>query len=274
MIWQCGEFSLSFDGPRVMGIVNVTPDSFSDGGVHESVDAAVEHAYRLVADGADIIDVGGESTRPGADPVPTELELARAVPVIAALSDIGVPVSIDTVKPEVMVAAIDAGASIVNDVNGLRARGAVEAVSGSGCGVVVMHMQGEPKTMQDAPSYHDVVGEVTTFLTERISAVVSAGVARERIAIDPGIGFGKTFAHNLALIRNLDALTDLGRPVMVGLSRKGLIGTITGRAIAERDAGSIAGALVAAERGARILRVHDVRGTCDALAVWSAIGRP
>ena len=272
MIWQCGPFSLSFDGPRVMGILNVTPDSFSDGGAYESVAAAVDHARRLVDDGADIIDVGGESTRPGAEPVPVALELARVIPVVAALADFGVPISIDTVKPQVMVAALEAGASIVNDVNGLRAPGALDAVAASDCGVVVMHMQGEPRTMQDAPTYDDVVDEVIEFLTERMAALAAAGVADERIAVDPGIGFGKTFAHNLTLIRRLGDLRRLGRPVVIGLSRKGLIGTITGRDVADRDAGSVAAALIAAERGARILRVHDVRATCDALAVWRSIG--
>ena len=272
MIWQCGPFSLSFDGPRVMGIVNVTPDSFSDGGAYESVAAAVDHARRLVDDGADIIDVGGESTRPGAEPVPVALELARVIPVVAALSDVGVPISIDTVKPQVMVAALEAGASIVNDVNGLRASGALDVVAASDCGVVVMHMQGEPRTMQDAPTYDDVVDEVIEFLTERMAALAAVGVAAERIAVDPGIGFGKTFAHNLTLIRRLGDLLGLGRPMVIGLSRKGLIGTITGRDVADRDAGSVAAALIAAERGARILRVHDVRATCDALAVWRSIG--
>ncbi len=272
MIWQCGPFSLSFDGPRVMGILNVTPDSFSDGGAYESVASAVDHARRLVDDGADIIDVGGESTRPGAEPVPVALELARVIPVVAAVAEFGIPISIDTVKPEVMMAALEAGASIINDVNGLRAPGALDAVAATDCGVVVMHMQGEPRTMQDAPTYHDVVHEVTEFLIERVAALATAGVAHERIAVDPGIGFGKTFAHNLALIRHLGDLRGLRRPVVIGLSRKGLIGTITGRDVADRDAGSIAAALIAAERGARILRVHDVRGTCDALAVWRSIG--
>jgi dihydropteroate synthase len=250
-----------------MGIVNVTPDSFSDGGLHLVAEAAIAHAHRLIAEGADLVDVGGESTRPGAEPVPVDVEVGRVVPVVAALSGTGVPISIDTMKPEVMAAALDAGASIVNDVNGFRSPGAPEVVGASGCGVVAVHMLGEPRTMQDAPHYDDVVADVAAFLAERVARLEAAGVDRERIAVDPGIGFGKTLEHNLTLLRRLGEIApDL--PVVLGVSRKGFLGTITGRPVDEREPASIAAALAGVEHGARILRVHDVSGTVDALAVW------
>jgi dihydropteroate synthase len=275
VIWRCGELSLTFDRPLVMGILNVTPDSFSDGGTHTTTAAAVAYAHHLVGAGADIIDVGGESTRPGAEPVPVDIELARVIPVIEALATLGVPVSIDSVKPAVMSAALAAGAVIVNDVNAMRAEGAVEVVAASGCGIVLAHMRGEPRTMQDSPVYADVVGEVTGFLRDRMVALAAAGVDAERVVVDPGIGFGKTIEHNLELLRHLGALgRTVGRPVLIGLSRKGFIGTITGRPVHERDAGSIAGALAAVQRGALVVRVHDVQGTCDALAVWRAVAGP
>lgn len=269
--WQCGRFSLPLGMPLVMGVVNVTPDSFSDGGRHAEPASAIAHARALAADGADILDVGGESTRPGAAEVPVDDELRRILPVIEALSAGTCPVSVDTVKPAVMRAALAAGASIVNDVSGLREAGALEAVAASGAGVCVMHMQGTPRTMQRDPRYEDVVAEVRAFLAGRVAALVDAGVERARIAIDPGIGFGKTLEHNLALLRALPALHELGCAVLVGLSRKSMLGAITGRATDERLAASLAGALWCAARGADIIRVHDVRETRDALRVWRAL---
>ncbi len=251
-----------------MGIVNVTPDSFSDGGRFFSSSAAVEHARRLLEEGADILDVGGESTRPGAAPVGIQEELDRVLPVIEALR--GVPVSIDTWKPEVMRAALVAGACLVNDVNALLAEGALDAVAQSGAGVCLMHKQGTPQTMQRQPHYSDVVAEVASFLRERIAACVGAGIARERIAIDPGFGFGKTLEHNLELLRGLDRLRELGVPVLAGLSRKSMLGAITGQDVEHRVSASVAAALIAVQRGATIVRVHDVGATVDALKVWRA----
>ena len=253
-----------------MGIVNLTPDSFSDGGRFDRLDLAVARAAALIDEGADLIDVGAESTRPGAAPVPADEELARLMPFLAALRDAPVPISVDTRKPAVMRLALDAGASMINDVAGFAGDDARSAVTGTDCALCVMHMQGEPGTMQRDPHYDDVVAEVATFLCARADALLAAGVARDRVLLDPGFGFGKTFEHNLSLFRRLDAIVDLGLPVLVGLSRKGMIGTITGKPIADRLAGSLAAALVAVERGASVVRVHDVAATVDALRVWKA----
>jgi len=254
-----------------MGIVNVTPDSFSDGGRFFDTAAAVEQARRLVDEGADLLDIGGESTRPGAAPVPLDEELRRVLPVLERIVDLGVPVSVDTMKPEVMHAALAAGAAMINDVLALRAPGALECLARSDAGVCLMHMQGDPRTMQIEPAYGDVVAEVRDFLTRRAEAAVAEGIARDRIAIDPGFGFGKAKAHNLALLARLSELAAMGLPVLVGLSRKSVLGQATKRPVGERMAASVAAALLAAERGASILRVHDVAATCDALAVLGAL---
>jgi dihydropteroate synthase len=270
---DCAGRVLVLDRPRVMGIVNVTPDSFSDGGLHADADTAVAHALRLVEEGADILDVGGESTRPGADEVPLAEELRRVVPVIERLArETQVPISIDTSKPEVMRAAFAAGAGMINDVYGLRREGALEAAASLGVPVVLMHMLGEPRSMQASPQYDDVVADVHRFLAERMFAAEMAGIDRKRLVIDPGFGFGKTREHNLALLANLDAFADLGVPLLAGLSRKRSIGELTGReAPADRVHGSVAAHLLAVDRGARIVRVHDVAATVDALAVWRAV---
>ena len=254
-----------------MGVVNVTPDSFSDGGRFLSSSAAVDHAHQLIAEGADILDVGGESTRPGAAPVGVQEELDRVLPVIEGLRGIAVPVSIDTWKPEVMRAALAAGACMVNDVNALLGDGALDMVAQTDAAVCLMHKQGDPQTMQQQPHYEDVVAEVSAFLRERIAAAEAAGIARERIAVDPGFGFGKTLAHNLELLRGLDRLRELGVPVLAGLSRKSMLGAITGQDVGGRVFASVAAALIAVQRGASIVRVHDVRATVDALKVWSAV---
>jgi dihydropteroate synthase len=276
-VWRCGNHTLTL-GERtlVMGIVNVTPDSFSDGGVFASVDDAVAHGARLVDEGADLVDVGGESTRPGSDPIAVDEELLRVVPVIEGLVKArpGTPLSVDTRKPEVASAALDAGASVVNDIAGGRNSALLETVSRTGAGVVLMHMLGEPKTMQDDPRYDDVVAEVHEFLRERIEAAVFAGIPEERICIDPGIGFGKTVDHNLALLRAVPALRMLGAAVMVGASRKGFIGTLTGvEDPAARLEGSLAVAVLAAAHGADLVRVHDVEATVRALKVADAVVR-
>ena len=258
-----------------MGIVNVTPNSFSDGGQFLDAKAAIAHGLRLRDDGADLVDVGGESTRPGADPVALDEELARVMPVVEALVREGVAVSVDTMKPEVMRAAIDAGCAAVNDVNAFRAPGALEAVAGADVGVVAMHMQGTPRTMQQAPKYDDVVREVASFLRDRAVALENAGVASGRIALDPGFGFGKTLEHNLRLFHALPALASMGYALLVGLSRKRMIADLTGgRPVGERTAASVAAALLAAQNGASLLRVHDVRETVDALNVWMALRSP
>jgi dihydropteroate synthase len=260
----------------VMGIVNVTPDSFSDGAMFATAEEAVAHGARLVDEGADLVDVGGESTRPGSDPVEFDEELGRVVPVIEGLAKArpGTPISVDTSKPEVAIAALHAGASVVNDIAGGRNSALLETVSRSGAGVVLMHMLGEPKTMQDDPRYDDVVAEVHEFLRERIEAAVFAGIPEERICIDPGIGFGKTVDHNLALLRAVPALRMLGAAVMVGASRKGFIGTLTGvEDPAARLEGSLAVAVLAAAHGADLVRVHDVEATVRALKVADAIVR-
>jgi dihydropteroate synthase len=272
MILKFGRFSLSLDRPLIMGVVNVTPDSFSDGGLYASRDAAIAHARALIGEGADILDIGGESTRPGAAAVDLDEERRRVLPVVEALADCGVPVSVDTRKPALMREAIAAGASLVNDIGGAEAEGALAALAATDAAVCLMHKQGEPQTMQQAPHYDDVVREVRDYLARRAGAALSAGIARERIVVDPGFGFGKTYEHNLALLRDLGQLAALGFPVLAGLSRKAMLGKITGREPVNRVYASVAAALFAAERGARILRVHDVAATRDALAVWWTLG--
>lgn len=270
---DCAGRALKLDRAQVMGIVNVTPDSFSDGGQHDQSDAAVAHGLRLVGEGADLLDIGGESTRPGAAEVSVEEEIRRVVPVIEQLvARTSVPISIDTSKPEVMRAAVAAGAGMINDVYGLRRDGALETAAELRVPVVLMHMQGEPRSMQEAPHYDDVVGDVHRFLTERIFAAEMAGIEKKRIVIDPGFGFGKNTQHNLALLAQLERFVELGVPVLAGLSRKRSLGELTGRDVpAERVFASVAAHLIAAQRGARILRVHDVAGTVDALKVWNAV---
>lgn len=271
MILQCGKYRLALDRPLIMGVVNVTPDSFSDGGHYLRQDAAVAHARRLIDEGADLLDIGGESTRPGAAAVSLEEERRRVLPVLEALLSANTPLSIDTQKPELMREAAAAGAAMINDVNGFEAADALQAVSGSDCAVCIMHKQGQPQTMQQAPQYRDVVGEVDAYLRARMAAAEAAGIARSRLVIDPGFGFGKTLVHNLALLRELDRVAAAGVPVLAGLSRKSMIGALTGREVGDRVFGSVAAALIAAQRGAAILRVHDVAATRDALAVWKAV---
>lgn len=270
---DCAGRILKLDRPQVMGIVNVTPDSFSDGGAHDTLEAAVAHGLKLADEGADLLDIGGESTRPGAEAVPLEEELRRVVAVIERLAkETSLPISIDTSKPEVMRAAVQAGAGMINDVYGLRREGALETAAALGVPVVLMHMQGEPRSMQQAPDYDDVVGDVHRFLAERIFAAEMSGIAKKNIVVDPGFGFGKNTQHNLTLLAQLERIAELGVPVLAGLSRKRSIGEITGRDLpAERVAGSVAAHLIAAQRGAKILRVHDVAATVDALKVWNAV---
>lgn len=269
---DCAGRIVKLDRPRVMGIVNVTPDSFSDGGHHDTVEAAVAHGLRLAAEGADVLDVGGESTRPGADEVSLADELARVVPVIERLArETALPVSVDTSKPEVMRAAVAAGAGMINDVYALRREGALDAAASLGVPVVLMHMLGEPRGMQDAPHYDDVVGDVHRFLAERLFACEMAGIPKKNLVVDPGFGFGKSLDHNLLLLRQLSRLADLGVPVLAGLSRKRSLGEITGRGVHERVHASVAAAVLAAEYGARLVRVHDVAATVDAMKVWAAV---
>ncbi len=268
MSLRCGRFDLPLERPLIMGVVNVTPDSFSDGGRLADARAAVAHARRLREEGADLIDVGGESSRPGAAPVPEDEEARRVLPVVEALSDL--PVSVDTRRASVMRAALGAGASMINDIDALTQPGSLEAVAASDCGVCLMHKKGDPATMQEDPSYADVVGEVREYLAARIAACELAGVARERIVADPGFGFGKTAAHNLALLRRLPELAGIGVPLLAGWSRKSTLGRLTGRDVDERLAGSLAAALLALVGGARILRVHDVKETRDVILVWQA----
>jgi dihydropteroate synthase len=271
-VLHCRGRVLGLERPIVMGVLNVTPDSFSDGGKFVRLDDAVERGVRMAEEGAAIIDVGGESTRPGAQPVALHEELHRVIPVIARLrSRTQAVISVDTSKPEVMHAAAAAGAAMINDVRALREAGALEAAVSSGCAVCLMHMLGEPATMQDRPSYQDVVAEVRQFLDERVEVCVAAGLAAERIVVDPGFCFGKTVQHNLELLRRLGELSVRGLPLLAGLSRKSLVGTLTGRPPGERVQGSVALAVIAAMNGARILRVHDVAATVDALAVVSAV---
>lgn len=274
-ILRCGRFRFALERPLVMGVVNVTPDSFYDGGRHASTGAAIAHARRLAEEGADILDVGGESSRPGSEAVPLDEELARVLPVLDGLRDLEVPISVDTTKPEVMRAAIAHGAAMINDITALATPGAIQAVAASDAAACLMHMRGEPKTMQADPVYSDVVAEVREFLAARVAACIAAGIPRDRIAVDPGFGFGKTVEHNLALLRHLDAIAALGQPVLAGWSRKSSLGRITGRAPEERLASSLAAALIAVQHGARIVRVHDVAATRDVLAVLAAVqGKP
>ncbi len=270
-ILRCGAFALNLSRPLVMGVVNITPDSFSDGGKFLAANAAIDHGLQLIEEGADILDIGGESTRPGAEPVNIAEELRRVLPIIQAMQGKNVPISIDTMKPEVMKAAIRAGASMVNDVNALRADGALEVCAESNVGVCLMHMQGSPRTMQLEPSYSDVVAEVKTFLLDRAQACERAGIARDRIVIDPGFGFGKNREHNLTLLRRLKEFRELGYAVLAGLSRKSVLGKITGQEVVSRVPASVAAAMLAAQTGAHIVRVHDVRATKDALAILHAV---
>lgn len=270
---DCAGRIVTLDRPRIMGIVNVTPDSFSDGGTHFDVDAAVAHGLQLAEEGADILDIGGESTRPGADEVSLEVELQRVIPVIERLAkETSLPISIDTSKPEVMRAAVAVGAGMINDVCALRRDGALDAAAELRVPVVLMHMLGEPRSMQDAPDYDDVVADVHRFLAERIFAAEMAGIEKKRILIDPGFGFGKTTQHNLQLLAQLQRFTELGVPVLAGLSRKRSIRELTGQEdMHARVHGSVAAHLIAAQRGAMLLRVHDVAATVDALKVWNAV---
>jgi dihydropteroate synthase len=267
----CKNISLDLTAPVVMGVVNVTPDSFSDGGRFLDTHQAIAHGHQLIMEGAAILDIGGESSRPGAQPVSIEEELRRVVPVIEALAGSRTILSIDTSKPEVMRAAAAAGASLINDVYGLRLPGALEAAAESECAVCLMHMQGEPRTMQHAPVYGDVVSEIKAFLLDRVQSCRAAGIPAGRLAIDPGFGFGKTLAHNATLLRRLDAITSEGWPVLVGLSRKSMLGRILDRPASERVYGSIALAVMAVLKGARIVRAHDVAATVDALKTVTAM---
>lgn len=269
---KLGKHSLDLGRPRIMGVLNRTPDSFSDGGRYTGLDPALRHAEAMAKEGADLLDVGGESTRPGSEGVSVQAELDRVIPVIERIAALGLPVSVDTSKPEVMAEAVKAGAAMINDVCALRRPGALEAAAGSGAGVCLMHMQGEPRSMQQDPRYGDVTAEVAAFLKERAAAVVAAGVAHEAVVLDPGFGFGKNLEHNLTLLADLPALAALGYPLLVGLSRKSMIGTLLGgKPVEERLQGSVAAALLAVQRGAHIVRVHDVAATFDAFKVASAI---
>ncbi len=269
---DCAGRTLKLDVSRVMGIVNVTPDSFADGGEHSTAEAAIAHGLVLAGQGADLLDIGGQSTRPGAEEVAVEEELRRVIPVVQALAKrTSLPISIDTSRPEVMRAAAAAGAGMINDVFALRREGALDAAADLKVPVVLMHMQGEPRSMQDDPRYEDVVAEVHRFLAERIFACEMNGIAKKKILVDPGFGFGKTLEHNLALLRQIGRFTDLGVPVLAGLSRKRMIGTVTDRPQGQRVHGSVAAALIAAQGGAKLLRVHDVAATVDALKVWNAV---
>ena len=269
--WQTTRYRIDLARPQVMGIVNVTPDSFSDGGLHAGTAAALAHCEHLPAEGADLLDIGGESTRPGSLPVCVDEELARVLPVLDGALRLGCPISIDTSKPAVMAAALARGADIVNDINALQAPGALDVVAAHpACGVCLMHMRGTPASMQQRPHYDDVLDEVAAFLRERAQALAERGIAAERITFDPGIGFGKSVEHNLELLRRQRALLALGRPLLVGWSRKSTLGTLTGRDAAHRQAASVAAALMAVQSGAHIVRVHDVAATVDALKVWRA----
>lgn len=273
---QFGRFNYALQGhpgarPRVMGILNITPDSFSDGGSYQSLEFALSHAEEMIEAGVDIIDVGGESTRPGSPAVSLEDELQRVMPVLYALRDLGPAVSVDTYKPQVMREAIIAGVDMINDINGFRAPGALDAVRDSDCALCIMHMQSDPQHMQLAPAYGDVVGEVIAFLRERIDTLTDAGIDPRRLCIDPGFGFGKTVEHNYALLKATGRLiAELDMPLLAGLSRKSMIGAVTGRPVERRAAGSVGGALAAVAQGALIVRVHDVADTVDALKVWQA----
>lgn len=268
---RCGARVLDLSTPAVMGVLNVTPDSFSDGGRHVTVAAARAAGEAMVAAGAALLDVGGESTRPGAAPVSLQQELDRVLPVIEALADLPVTLSIDTSRPEVMVESVRRGVGLINDVRALQRPGALEAAASSGAAICLMHMQGSPQSMQRSPQYEDVVAEVAAFLEQRVAACSAAGVSRDRLAVDPGFGFGKTLAHNLALLRSLPRVAALGLPVLVGLSRKSMIGAITGREVGQRLVGSVVLAALALERGASIVRAHDVAETVDAVRLVQAI---
>ncbi|MBZ1350855.1 dihydropteroate synthase [Alcaligenaceae bacterium LF4-65] len=271
-VWQCGRYEFSLERPILMGIVNVTPDSFSDGGQHDQTDAAIAHARKLVAEGANILDIGGESTRPGAAPVALEAELARVMPVLEAVRGSGVAVSIDTCKAEVMRVVLAAGADIINDVTGMRSAQARAVVAAHpNCGICVMHMQGEPRTMQQDPQYEDVVRDVHEALLQQAHSLEQLGVARARISLDPGFGFGKTVAQNYQLIAELETIVSSGYPVVFGASRKSMLGAVTGRSVDQRLAGSIAAALAGVAHGAEVLRVHDVGETRDALIIWQSV---
>jgi dihydropteroate synthase len=269
---QFGRFGFNLgDQAVVMGILNLTPDSFSDGGQYQALEFALARAEQMIADGVDIIDIGGESSRPGAPALPLEEELRRVMPALYALRDCGKPLSVDTYKPEVMREAIAAGADMINDINGFRAPGALEAVKDSDCALCIMHMQSAPQTMQQRPAYDDVVAEVIAFLGQRVAVMTAAGIAPERLCVDPGFGFGKTVEHNYALLKASGRIrAELGLPLLAGLSRKSMIGAVTGKPVEQRLAGSLAGALAAVSHGARIVRVHDVAETVDALKVWQA----
>lgn len=275
--FQCGRYRLPLHDqmrPLVMGILNATPDSFSDGGQYHALESALSRAEQMIAEGVDIIDIGGETTRPGAKALPLEEELLRVMPLVYALRDCGKPLSIDTYKPQVMREALAAGADMINDINGFRAEGAVEAVKDSNCGLCVMHMQNQPQDMQNNPQYTNTLDEVIFFLHERVNTLQAAGISRVRLCIDPGFGFGKTLSDNLALLKSVDAMQKtLDLPLLAGMSRKSMIGAITGQPVEKRLAGSLAAALIATANGAKILRVHDVAETIDALAVWQAATR-
>jgi dihydropteroate synthase len=273
--WHTTRFQIDLSRPQVMGIVNVTPDSFSDGGQHADTRQALAHCEQLIKDGADILDLGGESTRPGAPTLTVEAEWARLDGVIRGALSLGVPLSIDTCKAEVMRRALDLGADIINDIRGLEDEGAVDVVARHGaCGVCLMHMQGDPATMQLRPSYPDVVDEVKGYLSQRAEVVRAAGVAQARVTLDPGIGFGKTPEHNFRLLREQASLLEMGYPLLIGWSRKSSLGALTGRPVGERLAASLSAALAGVQRGAHIVRVHDVAETVDALKVWAAAGLP
>jgi dihydropteroate synthase len=275
MHWQTSRYVIDLSRPRVMGIVNITPDSFSDGGRHGDTRSALAHCEQLLREGADILDLGGESSRPGAEALPLEEELARVLPVLREAVRLGVPVSVDTYKPPVMQAALDAGADIVNDIFAMRSPGAETVVARHPrCGVCLMHMQGEPKSMQAAPHYGDVAAEVRDFLATRAAALRGQGVAADRIVLDPGYGFGKSVEHNFELLRRQRELLGAGYPLLAGWSRKSSLGAVTGRAVDDRLAASVAAALAAVEHGARVVRVHDVAATVDALKVWARAGLP
>ncbi len=269
-MFRCGRFSFATDRPLVMGIVNVTTDSFSDGGLYVQAERAIEHGLKLREEGADLLDIGGESTRPGAQPVTAGIELERILPVIAGLRDCGAALSVDTMKPEVMRAVLATGADMINDVNALRAPGAWEAVTGSDCGLCLMHMQGEPRTMQADPRYQDVIAEIAGFFARGMVEARSRTIDMNRLLIDPGFGFGKTLAHNVALFREIPGFSRIA-PVLVGVSRKSMLGLITGKPVEARMPASVAAALLAAQSGAAVLRVHDVAATVDALKVWQAL---
>jgi dihydropteroate synthase len=275
MFWQTTNHRIDLNWPRVMGIVNTTPDSFSDGGQFADANAALDHCKRLIDEGADILDIGGESSRPGAAPVSLEQERSRVLPVLEAALALGRPVSIDTTKPELMAQALALGVDIINDINALNAPGAIDAVAAHrSCGVCLMHMQGDPQTMQARAIYADVVSQVREVLAARVETLRGRGIAADRIVLDPGIGFGKTVEHNFELLRRQRELLDLGHPLLAGWSRKSSIGAVTGREAGDRVAGSVAAALAAVLNGASIVRVHDVAATVDALKVWRAAGLP